>query len=216
MALVLMEGTTVVAERKMKFRSIEIDNDILNKSLFEFTQPADVKGTKLLSWLHKKDEKSQWIYLPSLNKSRRILASSQNSSFMGSEFTYDDIGGQNTSKYNYKLLSESKRGVDVIWKLEQTSKDSNIKDYQIITINKSFMNPEAVEYYNSKKELVKSSKIEDFTSYKVNGKNIFRPKKISMKNVQNNKESLFQWEKREFGTKQKESDFTAQALDVKK
>ncbi|MFZ4713822.1 MAG: outer membrane lipoprotein-sorting protein [Bacteriovoracaceae bacterium] len=216
MVLVLKEGNSVIAERKMKTKNMESEGDISMKSLMEFTHPMDVKGTKLLSWLQTKEEKSQWVYLPALNKSRRILSSGQNSSFMGSEFTYEDIGGQDTTKHNYKLLSETKDGKDLIWKVEQRSKDSENKDYQVLTIKKSLSAPTSIEYYNGKKEKMKVSTISDFKMYEVNKKQFHRPNLISMKNLITAKESSFKWEKREFGQSYKDSDFTPQALDMKR
>ena len=135
---------------------------------------------------------------------------------MGSEFTYDDLGGYETAKYDYKLLKEYKKGKDTFWDIEQKSKDKSVTDYQIIHLNKTLMGPESVEFYNGKKEKVKESTLEGFQSYKVKNKTYHRPGKITMRNLQNNKESIFQWKKREFGAKQKASDFNPQSLDVKK
>lgn len=218
MKLILKEADKVLAERKLRSKTIELSSDFTSKTLIEFLQPADVKGTKFLTWLHKKDNKSQWIYLPALSKTRKILAGDQSSSFMGSEFTYEDIGGQETSKFNYKLLSEIKDPndqKDTLWKVEQKSKDNDKKDYQVISIKKSIMGPILIEYMNSRNEKTKVSMLEEYKEFSVGGKKMFRPHKISMKNLITGNESIFQWDKRELGSKLKESEFSSSAMDLK-
>ncbi len=217
MKLTIMENSKVTAERKLKGKIIEISKGgTTNKSMIEFTHPTDVKGTKLLTWLMENEDKSQWIYLPSLNKSKRILASNSSSSFMGSEFTYSDIGGEPAGKFNYKLLAEKKDGNDIIWTVEQRAKDKSDNEYKIATIRKSTLNAEKTEFYNAKNEKFKEATISDFKKYTVGRKAIYKPMKISMKNHLNKNESVIEWESREFGAKLSEKDFSAQALERKR
>ncbi len=216
MTLILKDGNKTIAERKMKSKSIELNGDVSIKSFLEFTYPMDVKGTRLLTWLQKKEDKSQWIYLPALNKIRRIVSGNQGSSFMGSEFTYEDIGGLETPKFNYKLLSEKITKEDTLWSVEQRPKETGKKEYQVLFIKKSFMSPVIIQYFNARNEKVKESKIGNFKEYKIQNKVIFRPDYISMKNFINGKESVFRWEKRSFGEKLRENEFSSSSMDLKR
>lgn len=217
MKLVIKENNTVTAERKLKGKILELNNDeVVNKSMLEFTHPTDVKGTKLLTWLMESADKSQWIYLPTLSKAKRILAGNSNAAFMGSEFTYSDIGGEATGRFDYKLLSEKKDGDDVLWTVEQKSKDKNEKEYKVIVVRKSLLNPEKTEYYNSKNEKYKEALLTGFKKYTVGKKTLFRPSVITMKNLINRNESVIEWENREFGAKLNEKDFSSQALERKR
>ena len=78
-------------------------NDVEKKLLF-FTAPADVRGTAFMNWTYDDPARSddQWIYLPALRQVRRISAERKNDSFMGSDFTYEDLGerhpGQDTHR----------------------------------------------------------------------------------------------------------------------
>lgn len=211
--LLIKDGEKTIAERKMKSKGIESDGEVSSKLLIEFLHPADVKGTKLLTWTYTKESKAQWIYLPSLKKSRRILAGNKNSSFMGSEFTYEDIGGQAIDQFDYKLVSEVKDGNDVIWTIEEKAKDTSNKDYKIVKIKKSVMSPVAIDYYNARGEKIKESNIQELKRYKINGKDIYRPHYISMKNLVTGKESVLTWEQREFGKKIGEKEFNSNSLD---
>lgn len=217
MTLIIKENSSVTAERKLRGKIIEFDlaqNGL--KSLIEFMHPSDVKGTKLLTWLKDGEDKSQWIYLPSLNKSKRILSSNSNSSFMGSEFSYNDIGGEQIDKNTYKLLNETKNGNDLIWSIEQRPKDTNEKEYKVIFVKKSLMAVERAEYFNAKGEKYKEATMSDFKKYSIPGKTIFRYSTITMKNLINKNESVITWSKRDFGSDVAEKEFGPQMLEMKR
>lgn len=113
MKLILINafGDRVVREMKGKILEVEKDGD---KSLIEFFNPKDVKGTKMLTWSHKDKDDDQWLYLPSVRRVKRISSRNKSSSFMGSEFSYEDLGSQEISKYTYEFLKDAKEaGKDV-------------------------------------------------------------------------------------------------------
>ncbi len=217
MRLIIKENNSVTAERKLKGKILEINKDgTINKSMIEFTHPTDVKGTKLLTWLMENEDKSQWIYLPALSKSKRILAGSANTSFMGSEFSYSDIGGEATGRSVYKMIEDKKDGNDTLWTIEQRSKNKNEKEYKLIIVRKSLQSPEQTEYYNAKNEKYKVAHLTGYKKYSVGKKDFFRPSNITMKNLINKNESVIEWESREFGNTLNEKDFSAQALERKR
>ena len=78
-----------------------------------FTYPGDVKGTGFLTWDYdqagKEDDK--WLYLPAMKKTRRISGSSSKTDyFMGTDFTYDDMGDRNIDEDTHKFLRKEKCG----------------------------------------------------------------------------------------------------------
>lgn len=62
-----------------------------NRTLLFFESPPDVKGVGFLQWAdpHAKDE--QWLYLPELKRVRQISAGAKHESFVGTDFSYDDL-----------------------------------------------------------------------------------------------------------------------------
>ena len=62
--------------------------------LVVFSRPADVRGTVFL--VHKKAqaEDDRWLYLPALDLEKRIATSDNRSSFVGSDFFYEDVSGR--------------------------------------------------------------------------------------------------------------------------
>ncbi|VAY86193.1 Outer membrane lipoprotein-sorting protein [hydrothermal vent metagenome] len=118
--------------RDMKIFSKYIGED--EKKLIFFLSPSDVKNTAFLTFDYKDDAKDddQWLYLPALNKTKRIPASDKDSSFMGSDFSYSDMTEPVLSDYTFKILKESivkrKSGNLKVWQIEVTPKNQTVID----------------------------------------------------------------------------------------
>jgi hypothetical protein len=118
--------------RDMKTFSKDIGDD--EKKLIFFLSPSDVKNTAFLTYDYKDDAKDddQWLYLPALNKTKRIPASDKDSSFMGSDFSYSDMTEPILSDYTFKILKESvvkrKSGNLKVWVVEVTPKNQEVID----------------------------------------------------------------------------------------
>jgi len=75
-----------------------------DRSLIRFTFPNDIKGTAFLVWEQPQADDERFLYLPSLGRVRRIAGSEAQESFVGSDFTYEDIGGREFDDYTYRLI----------------------------------------------------------------------------------------------------------------
>ena len=62
-----------------------------NRMIIVFHEPASVRGTRFLTIENQGRDNDQWIFLPALNRVRRIAAAEGSGSFVGSDFSYDDI-----------------------------------------------------------------------------------------------------------------------------
>ena len=75
-----------------------------DRVLIRFTYPNDIKNTGFLVWEHPKEDDERFLYLPALGRVRRIAGSETQESFVGSDFTYEDIGGRQLEDYTYRLF----------------------------------------------------------------------------------------------------------------
>lgn len=75
-----------------------------DRTLIRFTKPADIQGTGLLIWKHDKAESERFLFLPALGRVRRVAGGESQESFVGSDFSYEDIGGQDLDAYTYEVL----------------------------------------------------------------------------------------------------------------
>lgn len=129
-----------------------------SKSIMFFDKPADVKGTGFLSWEYDNPDKDddRWLYLPALKKVRRISGSSKNDYFMGSDFTYDDMGGRSVNEDNHILLDEEEIDGIICWVVESTPIDKDYMYSKVIRwIHKNTHIALKVEYYDKNGNLMK-------------------------------------------------------------
>jgi outer membrane lipoprotein-sorting protein len=61
------------------------------RSLTEFTAPADVKGTLFLHLSPRGEKDEQWIWTPSTRRVRRLAEAKEDENFFGSDLTYRDL-----------------------------------------------------------------------------------------------------------------------------
>ncbi|MBM9616321.1 outer membrane lipoprotein-sorting protein [Desulfobulbus rhabdoformis] len=134
------------------------------KSVMVFLKPADVKETAFLSWEYDDPsrEDDKWLYMPALKKVRRISGSSKNEYFMGSDFTYDDMGDRNVEEDTHTLLAEESVDGHDCWKVESIPVDpEDMYTRKILWINKDADMIVKAEYYD-KDGLLKIYRALDF------------------------------------------------------
>lgn len=83
-------------------------DDVSYKDLVMFTQPTSVKGLATLTWNYMNPNRDQdvWLWLPSLRKIRKVSAGQADDSFMGSDFTVEEITSRRFPDETYKLIRE--------------------------------------------------------------------------------------------------------------
>ncbi|MFH1502188.1 MAG: outer membrane lipoprotein-sorting protein [Candidatus Eisenbacteria bacterium] len=93
-------------ERVREIRQFMMDSGDVEKKVMFFESPADVRNTSFMSWSYEATGESddQWIYLPALKKVKRISSDSKGDYFMGSDFTYDDLGDRHPKSDTHTVL----------------------------------------------------------------------------------------------------------------
>ena len=77
------------------------------KNLTRFTDPPEVKGVGFLSLAHPGGQNAdQWLYLPSMKRERRIASQDRDASFVGTDFSYEDMEEFDHEKYKVTLQGE--------------------------------------------------------------------------------------------------------------
>ena len=112
-----------------------------DRLLIRFSYPNDIRGTGFLVLEHPKDEDERFLYLPSLGRVRRIAGSEAQESFVGSDFTYEDIGGREFDEYTYTLVDEnaswtppSGGAARPAWRLESRRKDPGARFPRVVSL----------------------------------------------------------------------------------
>jgi outer membrane lipoprotein-sorting protein len=76
------------------------------KVLVRFTAPPEVRGVGFLSLGRTGRNADQWLYLPSMKRERRIATQDRDASFVGTDFSYEDMEEFDHKKYEVRLLGE--------------------------------------------------------------------------------------------------------------
>ena len=151
-------------ERIRKIKQFTKDMGDVEKSIMFFQSPADVKNTSFMSWTYDSDKSDdQWIYLPAIKKVKRISSDSKSDYFMGSDFTYDDLGDRKLDDDTHKLLREENiDGVDY-YVVESIPKDEDYMYSKTITwVRKDNFIGLKKEFFDEDEELLKILKIKKF------------------------------------------------------
>lgn len=196
--------------RKIRVKTLEVEGDG-DKSMSIFDTPRDVKGTTFLTYTHKSGDDDQWLYLPALKRVKRISSRNKSGSFMGSEFSYEDIASQEVEKYTYKWVrDESLDGRDH-FVLEYYPVDKKNSGYtrQVSWIDKDEYRIWKVEYFDRKNSHLKTLTISGHKQYM---NRFWRAGTMHMVNHQNGKSTQLKFEDYKFSTGLKEKDFNKNSL----
>jgi hypothetical protein len=133
-----------------------------DRTLVRFTYPNDIKNTGFLVWEHPDADDERFLYLPALGRVRRIAGEEKQESFVGSDLSYEDIGGRDISDYTYAFTdaNASWTGPDgakhPAWSLESRARDANA-DYPrtVSLVRKDNFVVVRAESFNPRNERVK-------------------------------------------------------------
>ena len=120
-------------------------------SLTRFTAPADIDGTGLLTHDLQGDENNQWIYLPALDRARRISSSRKGGRFVGSDIYYEDLSKREVGKDRHRILGSGKVGKISTTVLESTplDPDNSVYSKRISWVHVKTLIPLQIEYYTA-------------------------------------------------------------------
>lgn len=84
------------------------EDDLDYKDIVTFTSPENIKGLSVLTWTYLTPGRDQdvWLWLPSLRKIRRISQNEGDDSFMGTDFTYEEVVYRKWGDETYTLMGE--------------------------------------------------------------------------------------------------------------
>jgi hypothetical protein len=118
-----------VRERSLVITMLRGEASRGDRVLIRFLAPNDIKGTGFLVWEHPKEEDERFLYLPALRRVRRIAGAEAQESFVGSDLSYEDIGGRELDAYEYTFVERDASwtaadgSVHNAWRLESRLRD---------------------------------------------------------------------------------------------
>ncbi|MBI3872020.1 MAG: outer membrane lipoprotein-sorting protein [candidate division Zixibacteria bacterium] len=117
-----------------------------------FLKPADVARTALV--IHKKAQANddRWLYVPALDLVKRIAADDRRASFVGSDFTYEDISGRLPSLDKHEAIGPDSALGRAATKVKSTPVNPKTADYawRVTWVDVDSKLPLREEYYDAR------------------------------------------------------------------
>jgi len=168
----IIENGKIVEHRELK--QIGGGDNGLKNTVFDFRSPASVKDTRILQAEKKNKDDDKWVYLPSLRTTRRIGSGDRSKPFVGSEFTYNDMGRRKITDDKHEMVNPN---VSVTisskdfgsftyncWQIKETPIPSKAKEveyaYRHYWIDKKTYMPVKIQNFDKKGTLMKTMVIE--------------------------------------------------------
>ena len=155
--MVLSDGRT----REFAILRRNADEGLDQKFYVYFTAPADVR--KMAYLVHKKPggNDDRWLFLPALNLVKRIAPGDKRTSFVGSDFLYEDVSGRSLAEDVHELVETT----DSQYVIKNTPKAPATVEFASYTvwIDKASFLPRKAEYLDKRGTLyrrVVASKVE--------------------------------------------------------
>jgi outer membrane lipoprotein-sorting protein len=129
-----------------------------SRTVIVFQRPETVAGTRFLTMENQGGADDRWIFLPGIGKVRRLAASEGSGSFMGTDFSYDDISSasRGASLDAHTLLREENLNGSPCYVIQSVPKDSSYQySKMILWITKDTNITMKIELYDKRNTLVK-------------------------------------------------------------
>lgn len=133
-----------------------------------FKEPADVRRQVFMVWKEVEQGKddSRWLFLPALNLVKPIAPGDKRTSFVGSDFVYEDVSGRALWEDTHELTDET----DTQYIVKNIPKDPSSVDFREYTvqIDKETFLPLKAEYLDKNGKLyrrVEATKVETIQGF---------------------------------------------------
>jgi outer membrane lipoprotein-sorting protein len=121
-----------------------------------FFEPSDVRRTSFMVWKEPDKDDSRWIYIPAIDLVRRISANDKGSSFVGSDFSYEDVSGRHWTDDEHTYLRQEKMGGEACHVIESVPKEEDEFAKKLTWISVAHTLPVREEYFDKKGRHVKT------------------------------------------------------------
>lgn len=188
--------------RTMKMWSKTGRND--TQSLIVFSSPGNVSGTGFLT-IREDGSSTQRLYLPSVGRIQNITSSERGDRFMGSDFTYEDLGDQQSDDYTFEWLEQHEDHYLV------HAQKTDSEQYSSVTfkIDRERYTLSEVHYFNTEGEKIKRLEAENFEQLT---DDLWSPSTMTMYDLRDDRKTTLTWSDREINSSIPDWRFTERGL----
>ncbi len=180
-----------------------------SKSVLRFTAPAEVKGVALLVVNHPDRASDQWMWIPAIERDRRIALQDRSTRFFGTDFSFEDLEERDVNQYDYTLTGDDVVDGAPCWKIESIPKQAKTSQYtrSLVWIRKDNYAFARIENF------VKDQAVRLLTySDLVNIQGIWTARRLEMADLRRGTRTRLTLDKLQYNVAMQDEDFTLQAI----
>lgn len=126
----------------------------------QFMFPPDLRDTALLLHDHPDRDDDRWLYLPTLRKVKRISGAQKYRNFLGTDFTYDELGGREPEEDIHTLEAEEQLDGKSVYRIRSTPREKdNPYQYRLVWVWKDTPIVLKEDYYDRHGRLKKRMRV---------------------------------------------------------
>jgi hypothetical protein len=115
--------------------------------LIRFSDPPEVRGVGFLSLGRSGKSADQWLYLPSMKRERRIAPQDRDASFVGTDFSYEDLEEVDHAKFEVSLAGEEMVDGHACTLIEGRPKERSAYQRKVFALRKDILYVVRVEAF---------------------------------------------------------------------
>lgn len=121
-------------------------------TLIRFIEPADIEGTGLLTMDYASKDSDQWIYLPALDRVRRVASDRKAGRFVNSDYYFEDLRTRSVEKDEHVIIgSEVISGVNCeILESTPVDPDNSVYLKRLVWVDRSTMLPMRMDFFEKR------------------------------------------------------------------
>jgi len=123
------------------------------KYFMYFHEPGDVRRLTFMIWKYPERDDDRWIYVPAVDLIRRIAAEDKYSSFVGSDFSYEDVSGRDLSEDTHSRSDDEALDGREVFVIESIPLTPAAFTRRVSWIDKGHFLPLKIEYYDAQDQL---------------------------------------------------------------
>ncbi len=207
MELVPPDGTKRVRELDI----VAADREGLRKTLIRFTSPADIQGTGFLAIEDGQGGTEQFLYLPALKRTRRIVAGQKSRSFVNTDFTYEDMERRPVENSEHLISGEEALGGVPCWILESSPKPGKESQYSLVRawVAKDMLLPLRVDFFVGGQQPVKRYTVQQVESIQ----DIWTETKVVMEDLNSGHKTVLESKEVKYNSNIHDSVFSQQTME---
>jgi len=196
-----------VTDKRWTFDRLGAHGD--SKAVLRFTAPAEVKGLALLVVNHPDRASDQWMWIPAIERDRRIALQDRSTRFFGTDFSFEDLEERDVNQFDYTLLGDDSVDGAPSWKIQSTPKGAKVSQYtrSIVWIRKDTFAVARIENFLEDR-IVRRLTYSDFQQ--VQG--IWTARQMEMADLRRDSRTRLTLDKLQYNVPLKDEDFTLQAI----